>query len=134
MSGAPLYLQASDEHLGVGESIRVAVREEAAVVVMVKRHLFFGLFFKVSTTLGPHNFMATQIEGVSAGSRVLRSVCEVREGGGGVGAAVREQQRVVSWPAQGFLAHKNPPPPLGPPYGPRHSPTIGSHGEAVSQT
>ena len=33
---------------------------------------------------------------------------------------------------QGYLAHKKPPPPLGPPQGPRHSPTVGSYGEAVS--
>jgi len=27
---------------------------------------------------------------------------------------------------QGYLAHKKPPPPLGPPYGPRRRPTVGS--------
>ena len=27
---------------------------------------------------------------------------------------------------QGYLAHRNPPPPLGPPYDPRHSPAVGS--------
>ena len=32
---------------------------------------------------------------------------------------------------QGYLAHKKQPPPLGPPYDPRHSPTVGSVGEAV---
>ena len=29
-------------------------------------------------------------------------------------------------PLQGYLAHKKPPPPVGPPQGPRHSPTAGS--------
>ena len=33
---------------------------------------------------------------------------------------------------QGYLAHKKQPPPLGPPQGPRHSPTVGSQGGAVS--
>ena len=32
----------------------------------------------------------------------------------------------------GYLAHKKPPPPLGPPSGPTDSPTVGSYGEAVS--
>ena len=32
---------------------------------------------------------------------------------------------------QGYLAHKKPPPPLGPPEGPRHEPTAGSQGGAV---
>ena len=42
----------------------------------------------------------------------------------------------AAWPClarlQGYLAHKNPPTPLGPPSGPRHSPTVGSYGEQVS--
>ena len=33
---------------------------------------------------------------------------------------------------QGYLAHKKTPTPLGHPYGPRHSPTVGSKGGAVS--
>jgi len=33
---------------------------------------------------------------------------------------------------QGHLAHKKQPPPPGPPYGHRHSPTVGSQGGAVS--
>jgi hypothetical protein len=33
---------------------------------------------------------------------------------------------------QGYLAHKKHPPPLGPPQGPRRSPTVGSCGGAVS--
>ena len=33
---------------------------------------------------------------------------------------------------QGYLAHKKPPFPLGPPYEPRHGPTVGSYGVAVS--
>ena len=33
---------------------------------------------------------------------------------------------------QGYLAHKKTPSPLGPPQGPRHSPTVGSQGGAVS--
>ena len=33
---------------------------------------------------------------------------------------------------QGYLAHKKPPPPLGPPEGPRHKPTVGCYGRAVS--
>ena len=28
-------------------------------------------------------------------------------------------------PIQGYLAHNKPPPPLGPPQGPRHIPTVG---------
>jgi len=32
---------------------------------------------------------------------------------------------------QGYLAHKNPAP-LGPPQGPRHSPSVGSKGAAFS--
>ena len=35
-------------------------------------------------------------------------------------------------PLQGYLAHKKLPPSLGPPQGPRHSPTIESKGVAVS--
>ena len=34
---------------------------------------------------------------------------------------------------QGYLVHKNPPPPLVSPYEPRHGPTVGSYGVAVSQ-
>ena len=33
---------------------------------------------------------------------------------------------------QGYLAHKKPPPHLGPPKEPRHGPTVGSYGETVS--
>jgi len=33
---------------------------------------------------------------------------------------------------QGYLAHKKTPPPLGPPYDPRHDYTVGSYGVAVS--
>ena len=33
---------------------------------------------------------------------------------------------------QGFLAHKKQPPHLGPPYSPRHSPSVGSRGGSVS--
>ena len=33
---------------------------------------------------------------------------------------------------QGYLAHKKPPPPLGPPKQPRHGPTVGSYGVGVS--
>ena len=33
---------------------------------------------------------------------------------------------------QGYLAHKKTPTPLGPPYDPRHGPTVGSYGVAVS--
>ena len=33
---------------------------------------------------------------------------------------------------QGYLADKKPPPPLGPPQEPRHGPTVGSYGVAVS--
>ena len=33
---------------------------------------------------------------------------------------------------QGYLAHKKPPPPPGPPYGPSHMPTAGFQGEAFS--
>ena len=33
---------------------------------------------------------------------------------------------------QGYLARNKPPPPLGPPQGPRHSPTVGSEGDAVA--
>ena len=44
--------------------------------------------------------------------------------------------RSVFWarwcPVQGYLAHKKRYPPLGPPSGPRHSPTVGSWGSAVS--
>jgi len=32
---------------------------------------------------------------------------------------------------QGYLAHKKQPPPLGPPYGPRHSPNVGSYSRGV---
>ena len=35
-------------------------------------------------------------------------------------------------PLQGYLAHDKTPTPLGPSYGPRHGPTIGSRGGAVS--
>ena len=35
-------------------------------------------------------------------------------------------------PIQGYLAHKKPPPPLGPPQGPMHRTTVGSYGGAVS--
>jgi len=38
----------------------------------------------------------------------------------------------VNWTIQGYLAHKKPPPPLEPREGSRHSPTVGSYGEAVS--
>ena len=35
--------------------------------------------------------------------------------------------------SQGYLAHQNPPPPpLGPPQGLRHSPTVGCWGGAIS--
>ena len=34
--------------------------------------------------------------------------------------------------SQGYLAHKKQPPSLGPPQGPKHSPTAGSQGKAVS--
>jgi len=33
---------------------------------------------------------------------------------------------------QGYLAHKKPPLPLGPPYGPRRGPTVGCKGGAVA--
>ena len=33
---------------------------------------------------------------------------------------------------QGYLAHKKPPPPLGPPQGPRQRPSVGSYGVAFS--
>ena len=33
---------------------------------------------------------------------------------------------------QGYLAHKKPPPPLGPPWETRHGPTVGSNGVAFS--
>ena len=33
---------------------------------------------------------------------------------------------------QGHLAHKKQPPLLGPPWGPKHSPTVGPQGDAVS--
>jgi len=33
---------------------------------------------------------------------------------------------------QGYLAHKKTPTPLGPPYDPRHRPTVGSSGGAFS--
>ena len=33
---------------------------------------------------------------------------------------------------QGYIAHKKPPPPLGPPTEIRHGPTVGSFGVAVS--
>ena len=35
---------------------------------------------------------------------------------------------------QGHLAHKKMPPTLGPPQDPRHRPTVGSQGEAVSHS
>jgi len=35
---------------------------------------------------------------------------------------------------QGYLAHKKTPTPLGPPQDPRHRPTVGSYGVAVSYT
>ena len=34
---------------------------------------------------------------------------------------------------QGYLAHEKPPPPLGPPEDPGHSPTVGSQGEAYER-
>jgi len=34
--------------------------------------------------------------------------------------------------SEGYLAHKKPHPPLGPPKGPMHIPTVGSYGVAVS--
>ena len=40
--------------------------------------------------------------------------------------------RSLSRARQGYLAHKKTPTPLGPPYDPRHRPTVGSHGGAVS--
>jgi len=44
-----------------------------------------------------------------------------------------EGLRVSFWGGvQGYLAHKRPPPPLGPPYVPRHRPTVGSQGGAVT--
>ena len=42
-------------------------------------------------------------------------------------AGTRTVHRVV---LQGYLVHKKPPPPLGPPYGPRHRPTVGFGGVA----
>jgi len=36
------------------------------------------------------------------------------------------------YPLQGYLAHKKHPPSLGPPYCPRHSPTVGSYEGVVS--
>jgi len=33
---------------------------------------------------------------------------------------------------QGYLAHKKPPAPIGPPHGPKHGPTVGSKRAAVS--
>ena len=35
-------------------------------------------------------------------------------------------------PWQGYLAHKKTPTPLGPPYDPRHMPTVGPQGGAFS--
>ena len=40
--------------------------------------------------------------------------------------------RDVSHHIQGYLAHKKPPPPLGPSQKPRHCPTVGSYGVVVS--
>ena len=41
-------------------------------------------------------------------------------------------QRGADDALQGHRAHKKPPPPLGPPQGPRHGATVGSFGVAVS--
>ena len=39
---------------------------------------------------------------------------------------------LVGGQQQGYLAHKKQLPPLGPPYGPKHIPAVGSYGGAVS--
>jgi hypothetical protein len=44
----------------------------------------------------------------------------------------RLQSGDVFWFLQGYLAHKKPPPPQGPPQGSRRRPSVGSWGEAVS--
>jgi len=43
-----------------------------------------------------------------------------------------DERVVLHRAVQGYLAHKKQPPPLGPPYVPRHSPSVGSQGGAVS--
>ena len=50
-----------------------------------------------------------------------------------VSRIARPRYRVSGrWPVQGYLAHKKHPTSLGPPYDPRHSPTVGSYEGAVS--
>ena len=57
---------------------------------------------------------------------------------GGLGLRVRLKAREVCGPSprvrrlHGFFAHKKPPHPLGPQWEPRHGPTVGSYGVAVS--
>ena len=48
------------------------------------------------------------------------------------GLWVFETVRVGILALQGYLDHKKQRPPLGPPQGPRHQPTVGSLGGAVS--
>ena len=43
-----------------------------------------------------------------------------------------EESSLLLLAVQGCLAHKNPPPSLGPPYGPRHSLTVGAQEGVVS--
>ena len=44
----------------------------------------------------------------------------------------RARQNLRTTTLQGYLAHKKHPPSLGLPYGPRHSPTVGSYEGVVS--
>ena len=44
-------------------------------------------------------------------------------------AALRGRVASVAW-VQGYIAHKKPRPPSGPPWEPRHGPTVGSYGVA----
>ena len=46
--------------------------------------------------------------------------------------APREMSPLLAFMVQGYLTHKKHPPSLGPPYGPRQSPTVGSYEGVVS--
>ena len=57
---------------------------------------------------------------------LVRGFLQGSKPGRGSARATRAPTGCPAPPLQGYLAHKKPPPPLGPPSGPTHSPTVGS--------
>ena len=68
----------------------------------------------------------------SGGSRPARWILNQSTAGARALHVHAGPPRHPPWVVQGFIAHKKHPSSLGPPQGPRHVPTVGSYGEAVS--